>query len=100
MMTIATIYGVSDDLIEVEGNCPGCDEYSGADEHFVLIGTHERKTRVRVWYTGRGVWAIAVAPVSEDTPMLPVALEGAENGYSAMLSVPDVEMVVHEQEQA
>lgn len=90
------VSGASDDLIEIEGSCSGCDEYPGHDEHFVLTGTGGRSVRVRVWYTRRGLWAIAVAPVDEGLPMLPVALDGAENGYSARLMVPDVLNIVHE----
>lgn len=87
------LYGASDDLIEVEGDAPGCDEYPAEDAHFVLVGA-VAKVRVRVWYTRRGVWAVAAAPVEEDTPMLPVALTGS--GYSARATVEGVTMVVRE----
>lgn len=87
-----TFYGASDDLIEVEGDVPGCDEYNGEDAHFIVVG-FEGKVRVRVWYTEHGVWAIAVAPVHERTPMLPVQITGS--GYSAR-AVDTVHIVVRE----
>lgn len=87
------LYGASDDLIEVEGKANGCGEYNAEDEHFVLIGAEE-KVRVRVWYTDRGVWAVAAAPVDEGVPMLPVLITGV--GYSARATVEGVGLVVHE----
>lgn len=89
------LYGASDDLIEVEGDRPGCDEYNAEDQHFVLAGANGT-VRVRVWYTRRGLWAIAAAPVDEDTPMLPVAIEAGEKGYTAKATVHGVELVVAE----
>lgn len=92
------IYGTSDDLIEIEGSCPGCDEYSafGADrESFLFIGP-TGKTRVQVSYVTPGVWSIAVAPVGEDVPMLPVSFQPIRQGHSARALVQGVEMVVHE----
>ena len=93
-----TLYGASDDLIEIEGDVPGCDEYNAEDEYFVLIGL-EAKTRVRVWFTRGGVWAIAAAPVGEDIPMLAVVIEASERGYSARATVDGVHLVVHEAKQ-
>lgn len=93
MSSTVTLYGASDDLIEIEGDVSGCDEYNAEDEHFVLVGT-EAKVRVRVWFTRRGVWAIAVAPCDEDVPMLPVQITGS--GYSARAVVDDVHLVIHE----
>jgi hypothetical protein len=93
------VYGASDDLIEIEGSVQGCDEYNGDDEHFVLIGD-EAKVRMRVWYTRRGVWAIAVAPVGEDIPMLEVQIAPADRGYTARAIVNGVRLVVHEKDSA
>lgn len=87
--------GSSDDLIEVEGKVPGCDEYNSEDEHFLAIGP-AGKVRLRVWFTRRGLWAIAIAPVAEDVPMLAVSFEAVQTGYSARALVEGVEMVVHE----
>lgn len=93
MSETVVLYGASDDLIEVEGDVTGCDEYPGDDEHFVLIG-EAGKVRVRVWYTRGGIWAIAAAPVEEDEPMLPLYVGGS--GYSARATVEGVSLVVRE----
>lgn len=93
-MSVVTLYGASDDLIEVEGDCSGCDEYNSEDSHFVLIGHSGASVRVRVWYTRRGLWAIAVAPTEEDSAMLPVEITG--RGYTAIAVVPNVKHVIHE----
>jgi hypothetical protein len=92
-VSVVTIYGASDDLIEVEGDAPGCDEYNGDDEHFVLVG-EEGKVRVRCWYTKRGVWAIAAAPVEEDARTLSVTIHGT--GYTAHATVENVDLVIRE----
>ncbi len=89
------VYGASDDLIEVDGDVRGCDEYPSDDAHFVFSNGVEA-VRLRVWFTRRGLWAIAAAPVDEDTPMLPVRLEGAARGYSAKAQIDDVNLIVHE----
>jgi hypothetical protein len=57
-------YGASDDLIEVEGKLPGCDEYDSDDEIFEICGL-----RVRVTYENNGCWAIGVKQISEDIPV-------------------------------
>lgn len=88
-----TISGASDDLIEIEGSAPGCDEYNVEDAHFVLTGP-AGGVRVRVWYDKDGVWAIAVRQIAEDVPMIPVALTGA--GYSVVAVVADVDLVIQE----
>jgi hypothetical protein len=90
------LYGASDDLVEVDGNLKGCDEYPTDDAHFVLTGGAAGAVRIRVWFTKRGLWAVAAAPVDEGVPMLSLHIYGAENGYSAMAVVEGVEMVVHE----
>jgi hypothetical protein len=74
------IYGASDDLVEVEGNLPGCDEYSGDDVKFVIGGC----LLVRVTYGGHGVWAIQCAPVDEDVPV-PFGVDLYAEGYSMHL---------------
>lgn len=94
-MSVVTIYGSSDDLIEIEGTEPGCDEYNADDAHFVLIGP-EGQVRIRVWYGKRGVWIIAAAPVEEDAPMLPLTIQGL--GYSAVAIVAGVDSVIREHE--
>lgn len=92
--TTVTMFGASDDLIEVDGSCPGCDEYPGDDEHFVVTGDNGDVVRVRVWFTRRGVWAIAAAPVREDEAMLPVTISG--EGRTAKAVIANARRVVHE----
>lgn len=87
------IYGSSDDLIEIEGACKGCDEYNEDDATFVLIGG-EARTLVHVRYADFGVWAITVSLAGEDIPMLPVAITGS--GYTAKATIEGVDLVIHE----
>jgi hypothetical protein len=92
-----TIYGASDDLIEIEGEAAGCDEYPADDADsgsFVLIGTDDRQLRVRVSYGHNGVWVIALSPVDEDVPALTAVVSGS--GYSARATIDDVISVIHE----
>lgn len=55
MQTIK-IYGASDDLVEVVGDVPGCDEYGFYDKPaFVELSTGDV---FKVEYTERGVWTV------------------------------------------
>jgi hypothetical protein len=92
---VVTIYGASDDLVEVEGVVSGCDEYNTEDASFVLVGD-SGQARVRCWYGRKGVWGIAVSPVDDGIPMLAVAIEGASSGYSAQATISGVLSVVRE----
>ena len=76
-----TFYGASDDLIEVEGDVPGCDEYPGEDSTFLVAGI-----AVRVFY-GPGVWAITVVQIDEDVPVLAENITLAAQGYSMRLDL-------------
>lgn len=80
-------YGESDDLIEVDGAIPGCDEYPAEDATFEVAGL-----RVRVLFARRG-WEITVGQIDENVPVTAadVMLDVAPNGYSMRLalSVPD-----------
>lgn len=89
------IYGASDDLVEVEGatreefSAYGDDRWLG-----VLASPSGEQLLLTAEYTGRGTWAIGVAPVDEDIPMpsWPISVgQAMENRYSAMLTitVPD-----------
>ncbi len=50
------IYGTSDDLVEVEGDVPGCDEYGAwHSPRYVQLSTGDV---FRVEYTDDGVWRI------------------------------------------
>jgi len=53
-MATIKIYGASDDLIEVEGKVPGCDEYNGE------VGFIELSLGYvfRIEYTKEGVWEV------------------------------------------
>ena len=104
MSKVVTVYGASDDLIEIDGEAPGCDEYPGESAVFVLHGDGAR-TWVEVSYESPGVWAIKVAPVDEDVPMIPAQVQQGprETGtpgsdpaaYSAVAIFAGVERVEH-----
>lgn len=55
-MTKLKIYGASDDLVEVEGGVPGCDEYGAYDAPlYVELSTGDV---FKVEYAERGVWLV------------------------------------------
>jgi hypothetical protein len=58
MQTI-TIYGASDDLVEVDGNVKGCDEYYYSEAVIVLEPTQDR---FRIKYDG--VWRVSYEHVT------------------------------------
>lgn len=58
-------YGASDDLIEVEGDVPGADEYNGERAEFLIAGLV-----VTVTYEPSGCWQIAVCMEDEGVPVL------------------------------
>lgn len=96
-MSTIQIYGASDDLIEIEGNCPGCDEYNAEDAAFLVSGDYNgtpARAKVRVIYNADGVWAITVSQAAEGDSLLPCVIEtGAPAGYSAVASFDDVDRV-------
>lgn len=66
-----TIYGASDDLIEVEG-CDGADEFNSYERGPVmwrgdLIAPDGDAMRVHALYDG--CWSVAVGQVDEDKPL-------------------------------
>ncbi len=79
-------YGASDDLIEIEGDVPGCDEFNAEKAIFEVAG-------LRIAFEYAGTWEIAVAQVDESVPVRveDMRLSVAENGYSMQLDmdVPD-----------
>lgn len=78
-------YGASDDLIEVEGNVPGCDEYTadGSDQaNFECAGL-----RVGVFYTKDGVWGVSVGQIDEDVPVLAQVEALYARGYTMVLEL-------------
>lgn len=89
------IYGSSDDLIEVEGDVPGCDEYNVEKAVFVTAGL-----RIHVKYDDGGCWRIGAVPFAEDVEVAvtDIRLDVADNGYSMRLtaSVPDGATITRE----
>ncbi len=90
------IYGASDDLIEIEGEIAGADEFNPSGDP---IGTyHVAGLCITVEYLN-GVWGIRVAQVAEEIPVTAENLtmsikpysDGTEPGYSMLLEmdVPD-----------
>lgn len=52
-MSTVTIYGTSDDLVEIEGSVPGCDEYNVHRGTIVFEPTGDRFS---ICYSERGTW--------------------------------------------
>jgi hypothetical protein len=93
-MTVpVVIYGASDDLIEVEGDVPGCDEYNDEAATFVLTGDGGQ-VRVGMRYGRSGCWEATIAPLDEGVagPTATVSI----SGYTARVEVYDVTSVVRE----
>lgn len=85
------IYGNSDDCFEIEGEFRGEDEY-GAYDKAITVLVHDFTFGTDVVVTGEyaknnraGVWSITVEPFEDGTPMPPMKLEMAQNGYSPVL---------------
>jgi hypothetical protein len=76
------IYGSSDDLIEVDGKLPGCDEYAADKAYLEVAG-------LRIGVEFCGTWLIAVQQIDEEVPVTAVieSLVVHENGYSMELSM-------------
>lgn len=93
-----TIYGASDDLVEVEG-CEGADEFyvygDGRWQGDLAPPGEVEQMRVHCWYSDDGCWQVGVGQVIEDhqLPAWPVtitqapAMNPANPGYSALLSI-------------
>lgn len=88
-----TIYGASDDCVEVEG-CGGADEfYADGDGrwHGDLVGPDPAdQLRVWCWYDGYGgAWQVGAGQVIEDVTMAswPVSFGQHASGYSAVLTI-------------
>jgi hypothetical protein len=92
------IYGGSDDLIEVEGECKGCDEYNtgtyNMGPHMGTISLNAGDNSVRIHCIYDGSWAFAVCPQDGDFDFMPWDLRrefGANSPYSETveIDVPD-----------
>ena len=90
-----TIYGASDDLVEVEG-CEGADEFCTDRWQGDLVapgGTEQM--RVHCWYGDDGCWQVGVGQTIEDVQLPPwpititqaPAMNPANPGYSVLLSI-------------
>lgn len=99
-MEAIAFYGASDDLIEVEGSIPGCDEFNGENESFVVCGL-----RVEVGYTPRGVWDLTISQIDEGVPVTAERMKlsvqprsDGSPGYSMRLDmeVPNGSVIVRE----
>lgn len=93
-MPTVTIYGASDDLIEVEGDVPGCDEYNSIDAPlYVELSTGDA---FKVEYTDEGVWRVTLHEKGalhtikslKNTSVVTVPAEGSDSkNYSDRLTV-------------
>jgi hypothetical protein len=92
MSHTAVFYGSSDDLVEVDGTAPGCEEYNTEDATFVVMCGEQGAVHLRVQYDD--VWSITVAPLDEDTPMPAVAMDA--DRYTARARVEGVVRVVRQ----
>ena len=90
-----TIYGASDDLVEVAG-CEGAGEFNCDRWQGDLAPPGEvEQMRVHCWYDEDGCWQVGVGQVIEDNPLpgWPItitqapAMNPANPGYSALLSI-------------
>ena len=93
-----TIYGASDDLVEVDG-CEGADEFDvgapGRWQGDLIAPGGTEQMRVHCWYDDDGCWQVGVGQVLEETrlPAWPVSITQAPGprpavtGHSAMLSI-------------
>lgn len=97
-----TIYGSSDDLIEVKGTVPGCDEYNGERAVILVFGADNASvTQLRLDYDSDGfpgLWAITVGPTDDGVPMVPCTVDLSTRyddspGYSARARFENVERV-------
>lgn len=92
-----TIYGASDDLVEVAG-CDGADEFGTYADRWQgdLIGPDEsERMRVHCWYDDDGCWQVGLGQVDEDYQLPPwpatisqaPAMNPDNPGYSALLTI-------------
>lgn len=92
-MKTVKIYGASDDLVEVEGQLRGCDEFNafGDTEHIgnIQIATAKDAPGYTVAAVYTGCWSFAVAPIDEDmVPDWPVRRSfGQDVRYSETVEI-------------
>lgn len=82
-MPTVTFYGASDDLVEVDGDVPGCDEYCAPAAAFEVAGL-----RVGVEYhEASGTWEIGVGLISENTEVVAQDVRLDSDGYTMRLTL-------------
>lgn len=89
-----TIYGASDDCVEVEG-CEGGDEFYAENWHGVLQAPDPTEAmRVSCWYADNGCWQVGVGQADESIPLPPWPVtiaqqmsNASDGGYSAVLTI-------------
>lgn len=89
-----TIYGASDDCVEVEG-CEGADEFytpgQGAWQGDLVAPGGTEQLRVRAEYDpdGSGCWVISVSQTDESVPFPAwgTSVEQHPSGYSTLVSI-------------
>lgn len=98
-MSTVTFFGFSDDLVDVDGDVAGCDEYavpypedrlSFRVRHVADDGAAAGLV-VHVRYEQHGCWSVGVSQLDEDVDLPDWNLRISGSGYSARLSidVPD-----------
>jgi hypothetical protein len=99
-----TMYGASDDLVEIEGKNPGCDEIGCFDSDVVVTVGDEASGGVRVVWHYSGEWSAEIAPLAEGVRIpWPIRVRSAdaskrESDYSAVVEIdcPETVAVSHE----
>lgn len=90
-----TVYGASDDLIEVDG-CKGADEFNAYGDptnwHGDLIAPDGSQMRIMASYERNGCWSVGACQVDEDVPFpaWPVTIRAArdrEPRYTAVMEI-------------
>lgn len=99
-MKTVTFYGVSDDLLEIEGDIKGCDEYGAYNADDGEVNTCVRIThehgRINVYAIYDGCWSFAPALVDEDEELPGWPIRFRAEGYSIRMEIdlPDDAVIV------
>ncbi len=100
-MASITFWGASDDLVEIEGDLEGCDEYplgilnSDLGQYTIFeVRTDRERVEIVATYTYSGTWTfMPVLPTEDDPwPAWPMQVSASpQNDYSLQLTieVPD-----------
>jgi len=92
MQTIK-FYGASDDLVEVCGTAPGCDEYGSCDKiREFVVQSKSTEASLRVFPVYSGSWGFAVCPDNGDDYGMPEGWKiersfGGDCAYSETLRI-------------